>query len=151
MLLSELFEDVTVGVPNAAPHKTRRFNFMSLGNRRFMFNPKTGYFILGDESTTGGNGAFSSHAEEYFSVTGGNRGYDEYVRGWVGGKARGFKNGVIHFSPPINGKDYESTMHGVECIRAFVKNGANSNTMVRGFGTKWETTVAEALTEIGFN
>jgi hypothetical protein len=132
-------------------HQTRRFDFKQIKNRRFMFNAKTGRFILGDEGTAGTKTLSASHAEEYFEVTGSNAGYDSWIRGWVGVGGR-YRNGVIHFAPPIDGMGPKSD-DAFQCIKAFMSNGATEKTKIRGlkmphFGYMDEPTVKELMASL---
>src|SRR6185437_3144361 len=60
-------------------YMTRKFDLQHIGNRRFMFNPRTGKFLIGDSQGVGsGKGVRKSHAEEFYDVTGSNQGYDDF-------------------------------------------------------------------------
>ena len=124
MLLFEILD----ALPDA-PYETRRFAFMALKNRRFMFEPKSGKFLIGAQGRK--NTIQSSHAEEYYDIRGTNRGFDAMVRGWMG-VGGGYRHGIIHFAPPIANQP-SSIDAGLKTLQAFVKCGANGKTVVRGF------------------
>ena len=71
------------------------FDMQDISNRRFMFNPKTGILILGQQygKTRGLPG---SHAED-LARAGIRNGFDDFVRGWVG-TGKSYPAGVIHFA-----------------------------------------------------
>lgn len=116
----------------------RRFPFNELGNRRFMYNPDSDQMILGGAKR---RGQFGSHAEDFHAATGSNQGYDDfYMRGWVG-KGGQFRNGVIHFAPPLSKKwlsNPDFFTDAYKCLDFFLHSGATPATVLRGFGDTWE-------------
>ena len=58
------------------------FDMQDISNRRFMYNPKTGILVLGQQygKTRGLPG---SHADD-LAQAGIRSGFDDFVRGWVG-------------------------------------------------------------------
>lgn len=120
----------------------RTFNLLDVENRRFMFDPASRKFIVGDVEGAGrGRNIRSSHAQEYFDVTGSNVGFDKMIRGWMG-TSRQYLHGVIHFAPEI----FSGTLDaGFKCLAAFKKCGASADTIVRGFPGAWEQRLGDIL------
>lgn len=58
------------------------FDMQDISNRRFMYNPKTGILILGQQYGKI-RGLPGSHAED-LAQAGIKNGFDDFVRGWVG-------------------------------------------------------------------
>jgi hypothetical protein len=112
----------------------RRFSLPEVSNRRFMFSPRTKKFVIG--SVDGGSGA-GSHAAEYYAATGSNHAFDSHIRGWLGWGGS-YRNGIIHFAPPIMPDDVLRLDQGMECLKLLATMGANGKTMVRGFPGAWE-------------
>lgn len=108
-------------------------------NRRFMFDGRR--MLIGMK---GGSPTEGSHSTEWKDATGGNAGFDDAVRGWVGIGGRA-KNGVIHFSPPIKSDMGAYFDKGWDCLEWFKKRGATGKTLVRGFPGKWEQTLDDAM------
>ncbi len=97
MLLSDLFENM---MPLEASIQ-RNFDFMMMDNRRFIFDPISRRFVVGaflPKSKT----LIGSHAEEWFDATGSNDNFDRCIRGWMCGQDSKYKNGLIHFAPPVD-------------------------------------------------
>ena len=63
---------------------TRRqvIDMQQIDNRRFMYNPKTGILVLGYQYAATST-MVSSHANE-LADAGITKGYDDFVRGWIG-------------------------------------------------------------------
>ncbi|MBQ2662933.1 MAG: hypothetical protein IJG16_02170 [Clostridia bacterium] len=122
---------------------TRRdtFNMQDIENRRFMYNPETGVLLLGVQAPV--NTYFSSHAEEH-AKSGDMTHFDKFVRGWVGVGGK-YKDGVIHFAPPIPHYYPSLFDKGFDALEMFNNNNANGKTVVRGFGKRWEQPLADIL------
>lgn len=77
---------------------TRRqmIDIQQIDNRRFMYNPKTGILVLGYQYAATST-MVSSHANE-LADAGITKGYDNFVRGWIG-TGGDYPKGVIHFAP----------------------------------------------------
>ncbi len=73
------------------------FDMQDISNRRFMYNPKTGILVLGQQygKTRGLPG---SHTDD-LAQAGIKNGFDDFVRGWVG-TGKNYPAGIIHFAPP---------------------------------------------------
>jgi len=81
--------------------KLNQVDLTNVGNRRFMYNPKTCTLLLGGEDVEkGSHEMVSSHAEE-FHQAGIKEDYDDFVRGWIGYNSRQYRHGIIHFAPNI--------------------------------------------------
>ena len=115
---------------------TRRMSFdmREIENRRFMFSTQTGELILGKQYK--GRQLYKSHAEEHFD-SGAKAPFDSFIRGWIG-TGKDYKNGVIHFAPSIDNRSMELFDKAFSTLQMFSENGANGNTVVRGFGNTWE-------------
>ena len=63
---------------------TRRqvIDIQQIDNRRFMYNPKTGILVLGYQYAATST-MVSNHANE-LADAGITKGYDDFVRGWIG-------------------------------------------------------------------
>lgn len=114
-------------------------NIRAIKNRRFMFNPKTGIFILGDEKY--GRTILGSHAEEFRSSEAAGY-YDDYLRGWIGCGAN-YRNGIIHFAPSI---DKESFDRGFDTLQMFARmGGITPKTVIRGFCELCEEKISDLM------
>lgn len=80
---------------------TRRqiIDIQQIDNRRFMYNPKTGILVLGYQYAATST-MVSSHANE-LADAGITKGYDDFVRGWIG-TGGDYPKGVIHFAPCVD-------------------------------------------------
>lgn len=77
---------------------------LQITNRRFMYNPRTGILLLGNEIY--GKSIRSSHAQEFHeSEVGGS--FDDYLRGWVG-TSRQYPRGIVHFAPAVSMEQFDS-------------------------------------------
>lgn len=61
--------------------KQEIIDILQIANRRFMYNPKIGILILGDEMY--GKNICSSHSQEFY-VSKADGHFDDYLRGWIG-------------------------------------------------------------------
>ncbi len=118
------------------------FNMQDITNRRFMYDPNTCALILGDQEAMKGL-SFGSHAEDH-GDSGAKVPFDSFVRGWVG-TGEAYKHGVIHFAPPINGKNAGRLIDGYNTLQMFRENGAVADTVVRGFPGAWEQPLSAIL------
>jgi len=84
--------------------KTNSFDMQEIENRRFMYSPDSCELIIGKQYK--GNQLIASHAEEH-GKAGVKAPFDSFIRGWIG-TGKGYKDGVIHFAPPINTAQYRS-------------------------------------------
>jgi hypothetical protein len=141
------------GLPDRASWYKGAFPFAALqdDNRRFMFNPSTGTFIIGEHDVLGkGDGVPESHDSEFNASGAPGSRHDYMVSGWIGIGGK-YNNGVIHFAPPIFDMDMEDQavkQAAMSAIEGFKKSGANKNTVLRNFGTRGERklgTVTEAV------
>lgn len=110
-------------------------------NRRFMYQPQTGTLILGYQYK--GGGVVSSHADEH-DKSGATEPYDSFIRGWIG-TGRQYPNGVIHFAPAIPPDNAAAFDKAFSVLQMFSENGANANTVVRGFGSVWEQPISNFI------
>jgi DNA-binding cell septation regulator SpoVG/16S rRNA G966 N2-methylase RsmD len=118
------------------------FDMQEIENRRFMFNPQTGTLILGKQYPLSNKELMSSHSEEHYEART-NEPFDSFVQGWVGTGAR-YESGVIHFTPPLSKKPH-AVDKGFSVIEMFVRNGADENTIARGFPGEWEQPLSNIL------
>jgi inorganic pyrophosphatase-like protein/conjugative element/phage-associated large polyvalent protein/RadC-like JAB domain-containing protein len=113
--------------------KNERFDLHDIGNRRFMFNPKTHELVLGAEGVTR-RLTFASHAEEH-EASGAKGQYDDFVKGWIGTSKKEYPHGVIHFSPGVSPKLFnENADYADDILRTlelFARNGGTKKTVIR--------------------
>lgn len=123
--------------------KTETVDFSNVGNRRFMYNPKTGTLLLGSEDIEKGcKKIISSHAEEFHDA-GIAENFDDFLRGWLGYNRREYKHGILHFTPHIIKTQFD---RGFDTLLAFVAQiGIDGKTKVRGFITFNEVPLKELL------
>jgi hypothetical protein len=118
------------------------FDMMEISNRRFMYHTDTCELILGDQAAIKGD-SFGSHAEDH-----GNSGvyepFDTFIRGWIG-TGGPYTHGVIHFAPPISEKNADIFTDAYNTLQMFRENGADADTVVRGFCGAWEQPLSNIL------
>lgn len=125
--------------------KNVSFDMQEIENRRFMYSPQSGELIIGKQYK--GNQLIASHAEEHGWV-GAEAPFDSFIRGWIG-TGRSYKDGVIHFAPPIDTHNIDHFNRGFSTLETFAVNGANSRTVIRGFGDRWEQPLSDLIPEKG--
>lgn len=114
--------------------RSMSFDMREIDNRRFMFSPQAGELILGRQYR--GGQLYKSHAEEHFD-SGAKAPFDSFIRGWIG-TGRDYPDGVIHFAPNIGTDNIPAFDNAFSTLQMFSENGAAGDTVVRGFGRKWE-------------
>lgn len=119
--------------------RSERIDIQQIANRRFMFNPKTGELVLGKQYSAR-NCLVGTHAEE-LGDAGARGNYDDFLRGWIGTDKKQFRNGVIHFAPPVDVSDPDYYDAGFQTIEMFQRNGATESTILRGFGRGSEVSI----------
>ncbi len=126
---------------------TRRqvIDIQQIANRRFMYNPKIGILVLGYQYETTKK-VISSHANE-LAEAGITKGYDDFVRGWIG-TSREYPKGVIHFAPCMDKRNIKLFNRAFDTLIMFQENGALENTVVRGFGENWEQPLSDIFTDM---
>lgn len=124
---------------------TVSFDMQEIENRRFMYSPDSCELIIGEQYK--GNDLIVSHAEEH-GKAGAKAPFDNFIRGWIG-TGKGYKDGVIHFAPPINTHNIDRFNHGFSTLEMFSANGANSRTIIRGFGDRWEQPLSDLISQEG--
>ena len=102
-----------------------------IDNRRFMYNPKTGILVLGYQYAATST-MVSSHANE-LADAGITKGYDDFVRGWIG-TGGDYPKGVIHFAPCVDKRNIMLFDQAFDTLKMFQESGALAGTVVRGFG-----------------
>lgn len=122
---------------------TECFDMQDIENRRFMYSPQTGTLLLGVQYSS--NAIFYSHAEEHHKI-GVREDFDRFVRGWVG-VGKDYKEGIIHFSPVVPVSVPELFNKGFDTLEMFRSNNAKDNTIVRGFGRRWEQPLSDIITK----
>ena len=96
--------------------RLEQVDLKNVGNRRFMYNPKTGTLLLGDEDRIRNRrGHDGSHAEEFHDA-GIQENFDDFVRGWLGYNSRQYRHGIIHFAPNICEATFDQ---GFDTLTAF--------------------------------
>ena len=117
------------------------FNMRQIENRRFMFSPQSGELILGRQYK--GSQLYASHAEEH-GESGAKAPYDSFIRGWVG-TGRQYPHGVIHFAPNVESANVEQFEKAFSALEMFRENGAEGQTVIRGFGDTWEQPLSNII------
>ena len=88
----------------------------------------------------------SSHANE-LADAGITKGYDDFVRGWIG-TGGGYPKGVIHFAPCVDKRNIKLFDRAFDTLKMFQENGALAGTVVRGFGERWEQPLSDIFTDM---
>ena len=122
--------------------RSMSFDMREIDNRRFMFSPQAGELILGRQYR--GGQLYKSHAEEHFD-SGAKAPFDSFIRGWIG-TGRDYPDGVIHFAPNIGTDNIPAFDNAFSTLQMFSENGAAGDTVVRGFGRKWEQPLKDIIT-----
>lgn len=118
------------------------FDMQDISNRRFMYNPKTGILVLGQQYGKA-RGLPGSHADD-LTQAGIKNGFDDFVRGWVG-TGKNYPAGIIHFAPNVDTQNISLFNRAFDTLEMFQRNGALPDTVVRGFGRQWEQALSEVL------
>ena len=126
--------------------KNQVFDMQNIDNRRFMYNPATGVLLLGAQFPPSRK-IRGSHAED-LSNAGIYSGYDDYVRGWIGGTGKEFSSGIIHFAPNVDDRNTELYNRAFDTLEMFAQNGAEAETVVRALGKRWEQPLFSILTNM---
>ena len=135
---------VTAGrEPMVANLRLEQVDFKNVGNRRFMFNPKTGTLLLGGEDVEKGSRKMvSSHAEEFHDA-GIAENFDDFVRGWLGYNSRQYRHGIIHFAPCICEATFDQ---GFDTLTAFsAQLRIDGKTKILNFVKYGEQTMGDLL------
>ena len=114
------------------------FDMKKIKKRRFMYNPKSGTLIIGQDTEIA-----KSHAEEY-GTTATTEPIDYFVRGWIG-NGKGYPHGVIHFAPNIPKECAWLYEKGSDTLDMFKENGATKDCLIRGFGRVWEQPMKDII------
>ena len=125
--------------------RTQAIDMQQIGNRRFLFNPKTGVLVLGRQyqETSLVN---ASHAVE-LADAGITKDFDDFVRGWIG-TGRNYPKGVIHFAPCVDKRNIMLFDQAFDTLKMFQESGALAGTVVRGFGERWEQPLSDIFTDM---
>lgn len=119
--------------------KQEIIDILQIANRRFMYNPKIGILILGDEMY--GKNICSSHSQEFYVLKADGH-FDDYLRGWIG-VSKGYPHGIIHFAPAVIMEQFD---RGFDALQMFAGlEGVNGDTIVRGFCTLPEQRMGDLL------
>ena len=126
---------------------TRRqmIDMQQIDNRRFMYNPTAGILVLGYQHAATST-MVSSHANE-LADAGITKGYDDFVRGWIGTGGE-YPKGMIHFAPCVDGRNIKLFNQAFDTLEMFKENGALAETVVRGFGERWEQPLSDIFTDM---
>lgn len=124
---------------------TQAIDIQQIDNRRFMYNPDTGLLVLGRQYAVTSL-LDSSHAGE-LAAAGITKGYDAFVRGWVG-TGGDYPVGVIHFAPSVDARNIELFDRAFDTLKMFADNGIMYRTVIRGFGKEWEQPASAILTDM---
>ena len=119
--------------------KQEIIDILQIANRRFMYNPKIGILILGDEMY--GKNICSSHSQEFY-VSKADGHFDDYLRGWIG-VSKSYPHGIVHFAPAVSMEQFDC---GFDALQMFARlEGVNEDTIVRGFCTMPEQRMGDLL------
>lgn len=125
--------------------RRQKIDMQQIDNRRFMYNPKTGILVLGYQYAATGT-LVSSHANE-LADAGITKGYDDFVRGWIGTDGD-YPKGVIHFAPCVEERNIKLFNQAFDTLEMFKENGALAGTVIRGFGESWEQPLSDIFTDM---
>lgn len=125
--------------------RMQMIDMQQIDNRRFMYNPKIGILVLGYQYATTST-LISSHANE-LADAGITKGYDDFVRGWIG-TGGDYPKGVIHFAPCVDERNIKLFNQAFDTLEMFKENGALEGTVVRGFGERWEQPLSDIFTDM---
>ncbi len=119
-------------------------DMQQIDNRRFLFNPRTGVLVLGRQykETSVVN---ASHAVE-LADAGITKDFDDFVKGWIG-TGGAYPKGVIHFVPCVDERNAGLFDRAFDTLEMFRENGALAQTIIRGFGKRWEQPLFSILTD----
>ena len=120
-------------------------DMQQIDNRRFLYNPKTGILVLGYQYAAAST-LVSSHANE-LADAGITKGYDDFVRGWIG-TGGDYPKGVIHFAPCVDERNIKLFNQAFDTLEMFRENGALAGTVIRGFGERWEQPLSGIFTDM---
>lgn len=101
--------------------RMQMIDMQQIDNRRFMYNPKIGILVLGYQYATTST-LISSHANE-LADAGITKGYDDFVRGWIG-TGGDYPKGVIHFAPCVDERNIKLFNQAFDTLEMFKENGA---------------------------
>ncbi len=123
--------------------KCQKFDMQKISNRRFMYHPDTGTLVLGSED--GNSNYISGSHDKDLLISGAKEPFDSFIRGWVGAGSN-YPDGVIHFAPCID-KDSppERFNKAFDAMQMFRANNGKPDTVIRGFGEKWEQPLSNIL------
>ena len=125
--------------------RMQMIDMQQIDNRRFMYNPKIGILVLGYQYATTST-LISSHANE-LADAGITKGYDDFVRGWIG-TGGDYPKGGIHFAPCVDERNIKLFNQAFDTLEMFKENGALEGTVVRGFGERWEQPLSDIFTDM---
>lgn len=120
--------------------KCQTFDLKQIQNRRFMYSSKYHTLILGDSKA--GREMTGSHAKEFHQVE--VKGvYDNYIKGWIGRNSTDYRQGIVHFAPPLYIGNFDE---GISFFHMLTKvKGFGKNCKVRGFKNIPECSINELL------
>ena len=122
--------------------RTQAIDMQQIDNWRFMYNPNTGVLVLGRQYANT-QSLIASHAEELAEakIT---RDYDDFVRGWIG-TGGDYPQGIIHFAPCVDARNANLFNRAFCVLEMFAENGALPQTVIRGFGNRWEQPLSSII------
>ena len=109
--------------------KKDSFDMMKLKNTIFVYIPRTNELVLANEKYTFDQIIGMQSARHPAGRVKFKGSYLEMIMGYVSGKSREYKNGLIHFVPILLSS---FTDEGVKTIEMFIKNGGNEDILLRG-------------------
>ena len=125
--------------------RTQAIDMQQIDNRRFLYNPDTGVLVLGRQYAAASL-TDSSHAVE-LADAGITKDFDDFVRGWIG-TGGNYPYGVIHFAPNVDERCADLFDRAYSTLEMFRENGALADTVLRGFGNRWERPIRSTIKTI---
>ena len=122
---------------------TQTIDIRQIENRRFLFNPHSGILVLGKQYGKT-KGLPASHAQE-LADAGITKNFDSFVCGWIG-MGKSYPHGIIHFAPCVDERNVSLFDRAFDTLEMFRENGAVAQTIIRGFGKRWEQPLFSILT-----
>lgn len=73
--------------------------------------------------------------------------FDDFVRGWIG-TGGNYPYGVIHFAPNVDERCADLFDRAYSTLEMFRENGALADTVLRGFGNRWERPMSDIFADM---
>ena len=120
--------------------KQQTIDINGIQNRRFMYNPTTGTLLLGRHCP---DDSMPHHAEDHRRLKA-EEPFESFIHGWIGYGGL-YAHGVIHFTIPIEKENMERCSKALSTLEMFAHNGAEPDTVVRGYLGEWEQPLSNII------